>query len=411
MDDAGAARRAEVRGKLRKGGRPWKSNRAVPEGKLCRKSDGSGGWEIRWTEWDAAAGRARSRSYSCRTTDYTEALAVFDEWRAAMADAAGARLARSGSVAELLDDYMAARGFEWSAAAGGVGSGSSQSWALWPVKRALGSRKVLELTPEVLVDYKLARLRTVKRDGKKVQGPTVRRELSALGAAVKWGQKAGKVPWDFRFVLDLPPTGAPRTRYLSEAEEEAVWSAAVEVFMDRGKPFSQRRIGLFVCLAMETAARKEAVLGLTWDRVRGGLIDFRDPGKAASNKRRVAVPVSDRLKPVLAQAQLDVMVGIGGGPKWVLGHDGEVKDTFDKFRTRLLESGAVKETFNIHDLRRTWASLRVSWGVPLEQVAAVLGDGLEIVQKHYAHLSPGFLVSAVNMRPPAAGGPQKVVAA
>lgn len=87
--------------------RPWKSNRAVPESKIAK---GRGGvWEIRWSEWDAAAGRARSRTYSCRTEDYSEALEVWDEWRKALAGAAAQKVAHSGSVAELLDAYMAAR--------------------------------------------------------------------------------------------------------------------------------------------------------------------------------------------------------------------------------------------------------------------------------------------------------------
>lgn len=41
-----------------------------------------------------------------------------------------------------------------------------------------------------------------------------------------------------------------------------------------------------------------------------------------------------------------------------------------------------------HDLRRTFASLLVSKGVSLYKVAVWLGDGIAVVERHYAHLTP-----------------------
>lgn len=42
-----------------------------------------------------------------------------------------------------------------------------------------------------------------------------------------------------------------------------------------------------------------------------------------------------------------------------------------------------------HDMRRTFASLRVSAGVSIYKVAKWLGDGVSVVERHYGHLIPG----------------------
>ena len=47
-----------------------------------------------------------------------------------------------------------------------------------------------------------------------------------------------------------------------------------------------------------------------------------------------------------------------------------------------------KITCNPHDMRRTFASLRVQAGVSIYKVAKWLGDGVQVVTDHYGHLSP-----------------------
>lgn len=354
-------------------GRVW-----VPDTKLAVNR--SGVWEIRWSEWDSVAGRARSRSYSCRTSQREEALEVRQAWLVA---SGRAQVAAGGvQVAELVAAYKRDRG---------VVVGSTQDWALRQIVAGLGGLDVSDLGggTAAVVGYRASRAAVG------VAAPTVRRELGALKAVLNWARAAGLVPEGFRPLVALPPEGSPKTRYLSEAEEARMWGLASEWFLNSGRPFRERRTALFVCFALETAAREAAVRGLTWDRViwasggTGGVLDFRDPLKVVSRKRRVPVPVSDRLAPVLAAAYGEV----GRAGEYVLGHPGAVRKGFEAFREK---HGFGDIT--IHDLRRTWASLRVQWGVPLEQVAAVLGDTMEVVQKHYAHFSPSFLRGAINAR-------------
>jgi len=49
---------------------------------------------------------------------------------------------------------------------------------------------------------------------------------------------------------------------------------------------------------------------------------------------------------------------------------------------------AKKITCTAHDMRRTFASLRVQAGVSIYKVAKWLGDGVQVVTDHYGHLSP-----------------------
>jgi len=201
--------------------------------------------------------------------------------------------------------------------------------------------------------------------------------------------------------FDLPADSPPRLFYLNEGGANRMFTCASVVCVGSAH-FQYRRVGAFICLALETAARESAIRGLTWDRVDlvNKLIDFRDPTRATTKKRRVPVPISDKLMPVLmdlkARAGEDGTDGVH-----VLGHDGKVRQAFKRFTQKY----QFPSNLTIHDLRRTWATLRAGWGVPLDQIAAILGDTLEVTQKHYAHYQPGFGLAAVN-----ASGPVGLVA-
>jgi len=60
-----------------------------------------------------------------------------------------------------------------------------------------------------------------------------------------------------------------------------------------------------------------------------------------------------------------------------------------------------------HTLRHTWATLAARAGVPLFQVAGVLGDTLPTVMRVYAHHCPDHLRGAVNFRAQAGRNPDQ----
>ena len=333
----------------------------------------SGYYEIKWSEYDETASRWRSRTYSCRTKDRAIAEDVMRVWLAAANQTAG--LTAGSTVSDLIDVYRTGH-LELD------GVSASQGFALVPVERVLGNDTLGDLTQLRVAQYRKQRSRHVA-DG------TIRRELGALRAVLNWCMKMGELPADTKLpYIALPPASQPRENYLDVAEEARLWDVASGIALGDA-PFRVRRIGYFVCLALETAARSAAVEGLTWDRVDmvRGVIDFREAGKKLSKKRRVPVPVSKRLRPVLE----DLFTRRDPVKPHVLGGSGSTRKSFERLREAHGFDGLTR-----HDLRRTWATLRAQRGVSLYDIAGVLGDNYETVAKHYAHHAPDHLRSAVD---------------
>ena len=265
------------------------------------------------------------------------------------------------------------------------GRTDAQDRNLVVVRRTLGARRVVDLLEEHVDHYVAGRVASGIATG------TVRRELGALRAALVWAERKGLVPAGSVVDYDLPPEGAPKRRYLSEAEAKAVLAMATSWVTAPNKSPSDQRAGLFVCIALETAARAGAIRELTWGQIdwQRNLISFVDPAQRAHNKRRAVVPISRNLRPVLDDALLMVPAPMRQTDP-VLGHTGSVRKGFERLRS------AVGIDFTIHDMRRTWASLKVARGVRLQDVAAVLGDSVEVVEKHYAVFSPDYLRNVMD---------------
>jgi integrase len=225
-----------------------------------------------------------------------------------------------------------------------------------------------------------------------VKDGTVRRELGAMIAALNWAARGRLIGRDEVPVgLRLPPEGQARRGCLLEEDEARLWAAAIAASPARDLgPLS--RVSRFVCLALATAARKEAILTLRWGQVDfgSGLIDFKDVSRVASKKRRARIPIASRLLPVLERAHFEAEDPVNG---FVLDHRGEIKRAFGVFVAGLGEPFAA---ITPHDLRRTWATLRARRGVSMWEIAEVLGDSIATVVKHYAVHQPDHLRSAVE---------------
>lgn len=327
----------------------------------------SGFWEVRWSERDSQTGLWRSRACSCRTKDQREAERFRARWEQEVQGLA--RQAAEPTVEDLVARYLD------SAEARGVGA--TQKFSLLPVRRYFGS--------EGLSAINEARLRAY-RTSRKVADSTVRRELAALVTVCRWAVRHKIVPADVVPAVDLPPPAQGRLEFLDEGEESLFLALAYGDSI--GKP-RLSRITRFVAIALDTAARKRAIEGLTWDRVDlvAGLIDFREVGRRVSRKRRVPVPISDRLFPVLARAWIERQ------DQWVCGQ-GDIRKAWETWIAKTPFAGRI----TAHDLRRTWATLAARRGVDLWDVAGVLGDDLTTVTKHYAHHRPDHLRRAVERR-------------
>jgi integrase len=216
---------------------------------------------------------------------------------------------------------------------------------------------------------------------------TIRHELSRLKACFNWcaapKQKIiglADVP-----VFDLPPDSPARDRWLRTPEIRKLLDSAVALRC--GDRLS--RIERFLWLALETASRLMAILELTWDRVdfELGTINYNVPGRRKTKKRRAIVPISSVLRPILLRAYEEresdyvcdsLSLSIWRGVKAVAKHAGI-------------------EGVSPHVLRHTAATHMLRNGVPIWQVAGILGNTVAMVEKAYGHHVPDGLVDAVNM--------------
>lgn len=333
-----------------------------------------GYWEVRWA--DADAGYA-TKKQSTKTKIRAEAEAYL---AAFCADIRGQVTAVAQALAPTVDDLCR----RWLAMATGAGK-TDQSAILGAIRRQLGHLAADRIDDQVLQDY---------ASGRNVTGGTIRRELGALRTVLIWAAKQKLISRDDvpNFGDHMPPDNPPRTKFLDLNQEQFLWDQAMVV--------RDHRVMMFTALGLETAARREAIVDLTWDRVdlSLGQIDYRVPGRKVSKKRRVRVPISDRLMPVLKEAWLRAPKGAGGQAiGYVITGDQtrvlpkSMSTAYGRF-TAKIGLGWVSP----HVLRHSWASLAAMNGVSLWDIAQVMGDTIAMIERTYLHLTPGHLRSAIN---------------
>lgn len=249
-----------------------------------------------------------------------------------------------------------------------------------------GSKILQRLTPDDFSNYTQKRLLWV-------QAPTVRRELSQLIAMMNHMVKTKRLtPKDLPYV-PLPAPSEPKDRWLTAEEIQHLYATAearaIRHHRGSNKPLRLSRVQRFIYIVLNTGARCRVVERLTWDRVHfgRGLIDFNFGGPQ-TKKRRPIVPISDELRPILERAYSERI-----GP-YVLDHSGSIRKAFD----RLVAEAKLTDVTR-HTLRHTWATHASMNGVPLNDIARVLGNSLTMVTRVYAHHQPEYLRSAVNFKP------------
>jgi integrase len=277
-------------------------------------------------------------------------------------------------ISELIDEYE--RGGRLR------GITVSQSKALRPIRAALGELEPPGLTTAVVEKYvedRRAGLFTrAASHGAQTANGTIRRELSALVSVLNWSERKQLIPP--APAIDLPPPSPPREVFLSQAEADRLFDYAAR------RAVLGYKEGLYVCLALDTWARAEAIETLPGDRIdlARKQIDYRDPERSETVKRRVPVPISPRLDMLLRRVQDHC--GAFSATEPVVG-------PITQYAWKQLLAGALPERPELtrHDLRRTGISLALARGVEPLKVAQMAGDDLATILKHYARFMPDYL--------------------
>lgn len=217
-------------------------------------------------------------------------------------------------------------------------------------------------------------IRRRRDDGKK--DGTIIRDLKVLRAAVNKFAPGSKA------VFEYPDSTEPRDKHLTRGEFDRLLRAAKDTY----------HFSVFLHVAIATAARKGAILDLTWHQVRWsgeGSIWF---GHKANGKRRATVPMSPTLRAVLQEAKkhkhpdCNHVIQYNGKP---------VKNVRTAFEASCRR--AKLRGYTIHDIRHTAAVWMAGDGVAMSKISQYLGhSNTEVTERVYARYQPEHLRDAAN---------------
>jgi integrase len=224
-----------------------------------------------------------------------------------------------------------------------------------------------QITRQNCQAYAKRRRKAGVRDG------TVIKELGFLKAALNWARKGSQA------VFEMPGAPPPRDRHITLEEFNRLLDGCLLPHMR-----------LFCLLGWYTAGRASAILDLTWDRVdfqRGQIRLSKGEGR---RKGRATVPIADRLRTALLEAQeartTDFVVEWAGQ---------QVRSVARGFRSACVK--AKLDDVSPHVLRHSAAVRMVENGISLAEVGQYLGHtDLKVTYRVYGRFTPGHLRKAAE---------------
>lgn len=329
-------------------------------------------YEIRWTEPDGREGRV-----STGQSELVAAEIWRDQWIAAREQ--GTPPPAQPLISDILDGYLDDR-------KGEVVAWDRLDYGAKAIKRHVGNLEPYMLRPKTYLERRRA-------DG--VGDGTILKEVTELRAALKWATRQ-QPPWiETAPYIAAPSRPPPRELWWSRNEIDRLVEAC-----------DSAHLRLFVLLAYHTAARRGAILDLTWDRVdlEHRRVDYRKPGRRQTAKRRTIVPLNS-----VILAELQAARTVAARPRsrreapldeetlsnYVIEYAGRAIKSVRKAFERACDRAGIPRG-SPHVLRHSAASHMVMAGVKIEEVARFLGDTIEMVEKVYAKWAPDYLSNAAN---------------
>jgi integrase len=328
-------------------------------------------WEVRWTEQHNGDHRSRAISTGIKDPSSKFEAEVFAaEFK--NQSAAIDEVIEEPRINEIIDRYV-------TDVIARRGQTKNAKYIFNDIRKAFGAQRLSALTSQSFVDYQVDR-----SNGHKTS--TILTRLKRLRTAILHAHKVGLLDKNINPHIPFPAEQQGRVVFLDEEQELEFHALACGLSI--GKKILDP-VTIFACLGLDTGARQMAMMMLTWDRIdlRAGIIDYREPDKIISKKRRAVVPINNRLRPLLQRAY----------------NEREGNNVFKSPSClerdyRLFIRSTAYPWATAHVLRHTFASLSLKAGVDIVQVAELLGDTPETVLKTYAHTSRRWLHESVNTR-------------
>jgi integrase len=357
------------------------ARRGAGEGSIFRDKS-TGRWRALLDVGEDAAGRRRRRKVSGRTR--AEVAAKLRDLQRDLEDGLSSA-GRHVTVALLSEDWLRHRSGELSASTLEV-----RTWAVRQhIAPALGARRVRELTADDVARFlqDLAGAGYARATLDKVRGVLVQ--------VLRHAERQGLIVRNVAAIVPTPPGPRAGGRSLTVEQATALLTAA------RGHPLEAA-----IVLALTCGLRPGELLGLHWDdvdldrkllRVRravvriGGSVQL-GPTKTASSRRQLRLPGStadalrrhrdqqDRRRWEMGEAWHDEGLVFSTGV-------GTLLDPANLRRgLRQVTEKAGLGRWHPHELRHSAASLLSAAGVPLEEVADVLGHAsTRVTSQTYRH--------------------------
>lgn len=223
-----------------------------------------------------------------------------------------------------------------------------------------------------------------------VSDSTIRRELGVLRAALHYCARQRLIPTAEIPYIDMPPESPPREQWLTETQRRVLLDTLED--LHRGERMS--RAYRFIVLALATAARRNAIERLTWDLIDldQWVVRYDRLPLQQTKKRRVCAPIPDWAHPLIERMKQERV------NTYVLDNPGSIRSTFETTMRLVsdLTGDPVYTETNRHALRHTYATLALRAGVPIWQVAGLLGDTVETTAATYGHHAQDNLRAAAN---------------
>jgi integrase len=232
------------------------------------------------------------------------------------------------------------------------------------------------------------KLRHSGDDPERIRGRKVsaNRILAQFRAALNLAFNHGKVPSDseWRRVKPFRGVNAAKVRYLSNDEARRLLNATEGDFR------------VLLTAALVTGCRYQELARLRVADFNGDVGTILIRTSKSGHPRHVVL--TDEARAFFA----GLAAGRDGddmllGREWKLGQQG-------KPMLAACKRAKISPPISIHGMRHTYASLSIMNGVPLIVVAKNLGHSDSImIEKHYGHLAPSFVVDAIRSGAPTFG--------